>query len=84
MMDKDNVDGSIMRIDHDIGLVLCELYTEPKHRSVNVPLKHFHHSIQRVGLPINFKVDSDKRLIITYREIERDPADDEFWDSFNF
>lgn len=77
---KNNVDGSIIRIDEDT--IYCELNTNPKYRFVNLPMLLFKDIDIRVGLPINLMVDNIGSPKITERKLKEQNCD--FFNQISF
>ena len=80
----DNINGTILRIDYEEEIILCELYTSPKHRCVNLPFKCFPIDEVVLGRPINLAVDSDHNIKITIRERLEKTENEIMWETFRF
>ena len=83
----DNVDGAVVGIENKS--ILCELFTSPKHRFVNLPLSLFPIDHVTIGLPINISIDKSsgfRSTVVLIRKIDKKSFDEDLqdFDKFNF
>lgn len=85
---KSSVDGAIIEvIDRSVS---CELFTEPKHRFINIPLSMFPEVEKvKIGRGITLRIEKIlgiKKPTISFREIDPEESKSgvDFFDSFEF
>jgi hypothetical protein len=85
---KSSVDGAVINVvDRS---VTCELFTQPKHRFINMPISMFPEVEKiKIGQGITLRIEKVlgiKKPIILFREIDPEKSKDgvDFFDSFQF
>jgi hypothetical protein len=85
---KSSVDGAVINVvDRSVS---CELFTQPKHRFINMPISMFPEVEKiKIGQGITLRIEKVlgiKKPIINFREIDPEKSKDgvDFFDSFQF